>query len=67
MATITIDGTEYDTETFSDEAKAQLVSLQVVDRKLADLNTEVAIVQTARAAYARALVLIATKNCLEGT
>ena len=55
MAKITIDGVEYDVDTFSAEAKAQLISIQVVDRKLADLNTEIAIVQTARAAYAKAL------------
>jgi len=55
MATITIDGTEYDPETFSDEAKAQLISVQMVDRKLAELSTEVAIAQTARSAYAKAL------------
>jgi hypothetical protein len=62
MAKITIDGTEYDSEEFSDEAKAQLISLQVVDRKLADLNTEVAITQTARAAYARALAGLLPKK-----
>jgi len=62
MAKITIDGIEYDPETFSDEAKAQLISIQVVDRKLADLNTEVAIVQTARAAYAKALSKLLPKE-----
>lgn len=62
MAKITIDGIEYDPEAFSDEAKAQLISLQVVDRKLADLNTEVAIVQTARAAYAKALSTLLPKE-----
>lgn len=62
MAKITIDGIEYDPEAFSDEAKAQLISLQVVDRKLADLNTEVAIVQTARAAYAKALSKLLPKE-----
>ena len=62
MAKITIDGIEYDSESFSDEAKAQMISLQVVDRKLADLNTEVAIVQTARAAYANALSKLLPKE-----
>ena len=56
MAIITIDGTEYDTETFSDEAKAKLVSVQLVDRKLAELETDVSIAKTARAAYLKALV-----------
>jgi hypothetical protein len=62
MAKITIDGIEYDPEAFSDEAKAQLISIQVVDRKLADLKTEVAIVQTARAAYAKALSKLLPKE-----
>lgn len=55
MANITIDGVDYDGDALSEEAKAQLVSLQVVDRKLADLNAEIAIFQTARNAYATAL------------
>jgi len=38
MPKMTIDGQEYDTEDFSEEAKAQLLSIQVVDRKIADLN-----------------------------
>ena len=56
MAIITIDGTEYDTETFSDEAKAKLVSVQMVERKLAELNNDVSIAKTARAAYVKLLV-----------
>ena len=55
MPIITIDGKKYDSETLSDEVKAQLTSLQVVDRKIADLNAEVAIMHTARNAYAKAL------------
>jgi len=55
MANITIDGKEYDVEKLSDAAKAQLMSLQLTDKKIAELNTELAIVQTARNAYAVAL------------
>ena len=55
MATITIDGTEYDTETLSDESKAQLGSLQYVDSELARLQAQAAALQTARIAYGRAL------------
>ncbi|WP_045214355.1 DUF6447 family protein [Desulfonatronovibrio magnus] len=55
MPTITIDGKEYDSETISDEAKAQLASIQFVDRKIAELKAEVAAMQTARNGYARAL------------
>jgi hypothetical protein len=53
MATITIDGKEYDADTLSNEVKAQLISLQVTDQKIAELQTQMAIYQTARAAYAR--------------
>jgi prefoldin subunit 5 len=55
MATITIDGSEYDVETLSDETKAQLGSLQYVDSELARLQAHAAALQTARIAYGRAL------------
>lgn len=55
MATISIDDTEYDIATLSDEAKAQIGSIQVVDQKIADLNSQLAIMNTARNAYAQAL------------
>lgn len=52
---IAIDGTNYELEKFSQAAQAELASLQLVDRKLADLAGEAAFVQTARNAYASAL------------
>ena len=52
---VTIDGKEYDVDTLSDDAKGQLISLQVTDQKIAQLQQELAIFQTARAAYGRAL------------
>jgi hypothetical protein len=55
MATLTIDGKEYDTEQLSDQAKAELGSMNVVDQKIASLNQEIAIMNTARNAYAWAL------------
>ena len=55
MATLTIDGKEYDTEQLSDAAKAQITNVQLVDQKLAQLKQEVAIMQTARNAYVQAL------------
>jgi hypothetical protein len=55
MPTITIDNREYDTDTLSDEAKAQLVSLQFCDQELARLQAQAAAIQTARMAYAKAL------------
>lgn len=51
MSNITIDGTEYDVDTLSDEAKAQLASLQVVDKKIVETQQQLAILQTARNAY----------------
>jgi len=55
MAKITIDGREYDVEKLSDDAKQQLASLQFVDRKIGELQAELAVLQTARLAYANAL------------
>lgn len=55
MPVIKIDGADYDTETLSDGAKAQLMNLQVVDQKIAAVQQELAIMQTARNAYAQAL------------
>ena len=55
MPTITIDNQSYDLDTLSDEAKAQLQSLQFVDAELARLQAQMAVLQTARMAYAKAL------------
>ena len=55
MATITMDNKEYELNSLSDEAKAQLVSLQFCDQELARLQAQAAAYQTARMAYAKAL------------
>ncbi len=55
MPTIKIDNADYDTDKLTDEAKAQLVSLQFCDQELARLNAQAAALQTARMAYAKAL------------
>ena len=55
MSTVTIDNRTYELDTLSDEAKAQLQSLQFVDSELQRLQAQVAVFQTARAAYAKAL------------
>jgi len=55
MPTITIDNQAYDLDTLSDEAKAQLQSLQFVDAELARLQAQTAVLQTARMAYSKAL------------
>lgn len=51
MATVTIDGIEHDTESMSDQARAQLDSLTVCERKLGELRAEMAMVETAKRAY----------------
>ena len=55
MPTITINNVNYETEKLSDEAKAQLISIQFVDAELARLQAQAAALQTARIAYSRAL------------
>jgi hypothetical protein len=55
MPTIKIDNVDYDTATLSNEAKAQLISMQFCDQELARLQAQAAAYQTARMAYAKAL------------
>jgi hypothetical protein len=55
MTTISIDNKEYDLESLSEDAKAQLGSIQFVDSELARLQAKAAALQTARLAYSRAL------------
>lgn len=55
MPAIKIDEKEYDLDTLSDDAKAQVASIQAVERRLSQLREETAILQTARAAYGNAL------------
>lgn len=55
MPIIKIDGKDYDTDMFSDEAKIQLTNLQFTDQEIQRLQIKLAIAQTARLAYAKAL------------
>ena len=55
MQTIKIDNKEYDVESFSNEAKAQLASIQFVDGEIARLQAQLADMQTARNTYSKAL------------
>ena len=55
MAKVTIDGKEYDTDALSEEATKRIRNIQYCDEKSADLQRELAIVQTARNTYAQAL------------
>lgn len=51
---ITVDGKEYLIDDLSDNAKAQLGSLRATDAEIARLEAMVAMLKTARIAYARA-------------
>ena len=55
MDKIVIDGKEYDMDSLSEDAKAQLKSLQFVNSELARLQSQSAALQTARNAYSQAL------------
>ena len=55
MPTIKIDNVDYDSDTLSSEAKAQLISMQFCDQELQRLQAQAAAYQTARQAYAKAL------------
>ena len=59
---VTIDEKEYLIEDLSDDAKAQLGSLNVTDQKIANLQQEIGIMQTARNAYANALAAALPKK-----
>lgn len=66
MPTIKIDDKEYDFDQLSDNAKAQLASLQFVDAELQRINAQTAVLQTARMAYAKALgEALAAKTALD--
>ena len=55
MSTITIDDVAYAEGDLSNEAKEELGSMQICDQRLAELQNELRITQTARNAYANAL------------
>lgn len=53
---VTINGTSYASENLSEAAKTQAQNIQAVDAELARLQQQIAIAQTARNAYAQALI-----------
>ena len=55
MATVTVDGREYDSEKLSGGARQQLMNIAAVDEELRRLQARAAICQTARSAYLSAL------------
>jgi len=55
MPKVLIDGADYDTETMSKDSREKLEMLMLTDQKIRQLQAEVAMMQTARQAYASAL------------
>tara|TARA_B100000700_G_C14696129_1_gene692249 strand:+ start:187 stop:405 length:219 start_codon:yes stop_codon:yes gene_type:complete len=55
MATIKVNDKEYDSESLSDEAKANLVSLQFAQNELKRLEGKIAVFRTAIANYSKAV------------
>lgn len=53
--TITIDGAHYELGALSEDARNQIVNLRATDQEIEHLKRQLAICQTARAAYAKAL------------
>lgn len=60
--TVKINDTEYKLADLSEEAKAQLTSLQVTDNEIQRLDMKLAITKTARNAYLTALVSLLPKK-----
>lgn len=52
---ITIDGKEYDLDSLSDAARSQVINLRATDQEIARTQALLAMLQTARTAYAQAL------------
>jgi hypothetical protein len=55
MTIVNINGKEFEFEKMSDTAKAQVATIQFVDAEIARLNSQLAVFQTAKIAYGRAL------------
>ncbi|WP_396190035.1 DUF6447 family protein [Flavobacterium sp.] len=55
MTTLNIDNKEYDLDKLSEEAKQQLKNVQFADQEIQRLQVQLALAQTARNTYFRAL------------
>jgi hypothetical protein len=58
---IKIDGKDYPVDNLDNEAKNQLMNVRVADQKIAALQQDLAMLQTARNAYAKALAEVLPK------
>tara|TARA_B100000214_G_C23820240_1_gene559289 strand:- start:96 stop:287 length:192 start_codon:yes stop_codon:yes gene_type:complete len=55
MATVTIDGNDYEYDSLSEKAKENLVSLQFVQNEIKRVEAQIAVFKTAESAYSRVL------------
>ena len=55
MATITIDGKEFNTDNISDKGKEQLASIKFVQSEIQTLEARIAVCKTAMVAYTKVL------------
>ena len=62
MPVIKINDKDYDTDTLSDDAKKQLQAIQLTEAEIQRLNIQLAIAQTARNTYAKALAEMLPKE-----
>ena len=62
MASVKINGRDYDLETLSDDAKSALANVSYCDDRIKELQRELAVMQTARSAYANALARALPKD-----
>lgn len=58
---VTVNGVTHTTADLSDAAREQIVNIQVVDAEITRLQRQLAIAQTARNAYAAALIAATSK------
>ena len=65
MPKITIDEIEYHTEDLTENGRAQLASLQFLEGQMQKIRQEIAVYQTAQAAYAQALKAEIAKGGLQ--
>ena len=55
MPELTLDGKTYQIDQLSEEARAQLISYNFVEAELVKINAQLAIYETAKNSYAKAL------------
>ena len=59
---VTINNVDYDFDALSNDPKSQLNNIKLTDMKLSEVKKELAMLQTARNAYAQALAAALPNN-----